>query len=188
MSALIILSHVKDGIDVAARYRLGKKVQEMIKQHHGTTLANQFYARAKELEDPYSGKVQEVAFRYTGAKPQTKKAGILMLADAVEGASHNLEGHTPERIEALVQEIVGNIFIDRQPDDCELTLKDLRAIQDSVTTILLGIFHRRIEYPERMENGSSDKGFPKIVRSGQATGSKSGRGLVDPFGRREPGS
>jgi putative nucleotidyltransferase with HDIG domain len=185
MSALIILSHVKEGIELAQRYRLGRQVQEMIKQHHGTTLVNHFYTRAKELEDPYLYAVREVDFRYMGPKPQTKEAGILMLADAVEAASRNLEEPTPKRIGTLVQQVVENIFVDGQLDDCELTLKDLHAIQKSFTTILLGIFHHRIEYPERMENGGFDKRFPKIVRSGQATGTKSNRGLINLFGPRE---
>ncbi len=185
MSALIILSHVKEGIELAQRYRLGRQVQEMIKQHHGTTLVNHFYTRAKELEDPYLYAVQEADFRYMGPKPQTKEAGILMLADAVEAASRNLEEPTPKRIGTLVQQVVENVFVDGQLDDCELTLKDLHAIQKSFTTILLGIFHHRIEYPERMENGGFDKRFPKIVRSGQATGAKNNRGLVNLFGPRE---
>ena len=177
--------HVKEGIELAQRYRLGRQVQEMIKQHHGTTLVNHFYTRAKELGDPYLYAVQEVDFRYMGPKPQTKEAGILMLADAVEAASRNLEEPTPKRIGTLVQQVVENIFVDGQLDDCELTLKDLHAIQKSFTTILLGIFHHRIEYPERMENGGFDKRFPKIVRSGQATGAKGNRGLINLFGPRE---
>jgi putative nucleotidyltransferase with HDIG domain len=185
MSALIILAHVKEGIDLAVRYRLGKQVQEMIKQHHGTTLVNRFYIRAKEQEDPQVYAVQEIDFRYMGPKPQTKEAGILMLADAVEAASRNLEEPTPKRIETLVQQVVEKIFADGQLDDCELMLKDLRAIQKSFTAILLGIFHHRTEYPERMENGGFDKRFPRIVPSGQATGAKGDRRLINLFGPRE---
>ena len=185
MSALIILSHVKEGIELAERYRLGQQIQEMIKQHHGTTLVNRFYTRAKEMEGPYVNGVQEVDFRYMGPKPQTKEAGILMLADAVEAASRSLEEPTPKRMETLVQQVAEKIFFDGQLDDCELTIKDLHAIQKSFTTILLGIFHHRIEYPERMENGGFDKRFPKIVRSGQATGAKSNRRLISLFGPRE---
>ena len=185
MSALIILSHVKEGIELAARYRLGRQVQEMIKQHHGTTLVNHFYTRAKEQEDPQVYAVQDIDFRYMGPKPQSREAGILMLADAVEAASRNLEEPTPKRIETLVQRVIENIFVDGQLDDCELTLKDLHAIQKSFTTILLGIFHQRIEYPERIENGGFDKRFPRFVRSGQATGAKSNRRLINLFGPRE---
>jgi putative nucleotidyltransferase with HDIG domain len=185
MSALIILSHVKEGIELADKFRLGKKIQEMIKQHHGTTIVNHFYNRAKELEDPQPYAVQEMDFRYMGPKPQTKEAGILMLADAVEAASRTLDNTTPMRIETLVQRVIENIFIDRQLDDCELTLKDLHAIQRSFTTILLGIFHHRVEYPERMQNGGFDKRFPKIVRSGQGAGTKSNRRLISLFGPRE---
>jgi putative nucleotidyltransferase with HDIG domain len=185
MSALIILSHVKEGIELADKFRLGKKIEEMIKQHHGTTIVNHFYNRAKELEDPQLYAVQEIDFRYMGPKPQTKEAGILMLADAVEAASRTLDNTTPRRIETLVQRVIENVFIDGQLDDCELTLKDLHAIQRSFTTILLGIFHHRIQYPERMENGGFDKRFPKVVRSGQGAGKKSNRRLISLFGPRQ---
>lgn len=185
MSAMIILSHVKEGIELAERYRLGQQVQEMIKQHHGTTMVNHFYTKAKELKEPRVYAVQDIDFRYMGPKPQTKEAGILMLADAVEAASRKLEEPTPKRIEALVQQVVENILVDGQLDDCELTLKDLHAIQKSFTTILLGIFHHRIEYPERMENGSFDKRFQRFVRSEQATGTKGNRRLINLFGPRE---
>lgn len=185
MSAMIILSHVKEGVEFAEKFRLGRKLQEMIKQHHGTTLVNQFYSRAKEVEDPKVYAVQETDFRYPGPKPQTKEAGILMLADAVEAASRRLEESTPTRIEALVQSVVETIFVDGQLDDCELTMKDLHAIQQSFVTVLLGIFHHRIDYPERMENGGIDKRFPKIVRPGSAAGKKSDRRLIKLFGPRQ---
>jgi cyclic-di-AMP phosphodiesterase PgpH len=185
MSAMIILSHVKEGVELAERFRLGSKIQEMIRQHHGTTLVNQFYSRAKEMEDLKAYALQEADFRYLGPKPQTKEAGILMLADAVEAASRRLEESTPKRIETLVQSVVETIFVDGQLDECELTMKDLHAIQRSFVTVLLGIFHHRIDYPERMENGGFDKRFPKIVRPGPAKGKKSDRRLIKLFGSRE---
>jgi hypothetical protein len=104
-----------------------------------------------------------------------------MLADAVEAASRTLEEPTPKRIETFVQTIVENIFVDGQLDECELTLKDLHAIQKSFRTILLGIFHHRIEYPERIEDDGTHKKYPKIVANGQKTHRKDNRGLAHLF-------
>lgn len=163
MSALIILSHIKEGVEVAQEYKIGTKITEIIKQHHGTSLVSYFYSKAKEKEEPNLHVINEKDFRYTGPKPQTKEAGIIMLADAVEAASRTLEDPTPKRLENHVQNIIENIFLDGQLDDCELTLKDLHAIQKSFITILIGIFHHRIEYPERTMNGNIDKKLPKTA-------------------------
>lgn len=181
MSALIILSHVKEGVELAEKYRLGRKIIDIIRQHHGTSLVSFFYNRAKEQEDPELFMIDEKDFRYGGPKPQTKEAGIIMLADAVEAASRTLEDPTPKRIETFVQTIVENIFVDGQLDECELTLKDLHAIQKSFRTILLGIFHRRIEYPEKTEDEGPHKKYPKIVANGQKTHKKDNRGLTHLF-------
>jgi hypothetical protein len=181
MSALIILSHVKEGIEMARQYRLGRKIADMIGQHHGTSLVSYFYNRAKELEDPKLHIIEEKDFRYAGPKPQTKEAGIIMLADSVEAASRILDDPTPKRIETHVQEIVEKIFLDGQLDECELTLKDLHAIQKSFVAILIGIFHHRIEYPERTFHDDTDKGLTKIAGNGQKDGQKDHRRLVNIF-------
>ncbi|MBA4417913.1 MAG: hypothetical protein C0392_08390 [Syntrophus sp. (in: bacteria)] len=167
MSALVILSHIKEGVELAEEYKLGKKITDMIRQHHGTSLVTYFYNRAKELEDPKLHLVEDKDFRYGGPKPQTKEAGILMLADVVEAASRILEEPTPKRIETHVQNMVKHIFLDGQLDECELTLKDLHAIQKSFITILIGIFHQRIEYPERIPHDSNDKRFSKVAEGEQ---------------------
>ena len=168
MSALIILSHVKEGIELAEKYKLGKKITDTVRQHHGTSLVHYFYKRAKELEDPKLHLVDEKEFRYAGPRPQTKEAGILMLADAVEAASRILAEPTPKRIETHVQNIIEQIFLDGQLDECELTLKDLHAIQKSFIAILIGTFHHRIQYPERTtSHDGTDKRYPKTVEDGQ---------------------
>ena len=172
MSALIILSHVKEGVELAEKYKLGQRITEVIQQHHGTSMVSYFFNRAKELEDPKLHLVNEKDFRYTGPKPQTKEAGILMLADAVEAASRILEEPTPKRIETHVQNVVEHIFLDGQLDECELTLKDLHAIRKSFIAILIGIFHHRIQYPERTSHDGADKRFPKIVENGQKANTK----------------
>ena len=147
MSSLILLSHVKDGLELARENHLGGRIAHIIQQHHGTSLITYFYQKAKEQENPEMGALNEADFRYPGPKPQTKEAGIVMLADAVEAASHTLTEPTPARIKSLVQRIINNIFSDGQLEECELTLKDLHNIEESFTRILTGIFHQRIEYP-----------------------------------------
>jgi hypothetical protein len=181
MSSLIILSHVKEGVELAEKYRLGKKIYEIIRQHHGTSLVSYFYKRAKDMEDPDLSLTDEKAFRYAGPKPQTREAGIVMLADSVEAASRTLDDPTPKRIETHVQNIIEQIFLDGQLDECELTLKDLHAIQRSFITILMGIFHQRIEYPERNEDDGAYKKFPRLVEAGQKTAKKGNRRLTRLF-------
>ncbi|HNQ45605.1 MAG TPA: HDIG domain-containing protein [Syntrophorhabdus sp.] len=181
MSALIILSHVKEGIEMARQYRLGKKITDMIGQHHGTSLVTYFYNRAKELEDPRMHVTEEKDFRYAGPKPQTKEAGIIMLADSVEASSRLLDDPTPKRIETHVQEVIEKIFLDGQLDECELTLKDLHAIQKSFIAILIGIFHHRIEYPERTLHEGTDKRVTKVSGNGQKNGQKDNRKFTSIF-------
>jgi cyclic-di-AMP phosphodiesterase PgpH len=181
MSSLIILSHVREGVELAEKYRLGKKMYEIIRQHHGTSLVSFFYQRAKNIEDPELFSAEEKDFRYSGPKPQTKEAGIVMLADAVEAASRTLDDPTPKRIETHVQNIVEQIFLDGQLDECELTLKDLHAIQKSFMTILIGIFHQRIGYPERVQNGNVNKEFPKLVEAGPEAAKKDNKRVTRLF-------
>lgn len=147
MSSLILISHVKDGVELARENHLGDKITNIIQQHHGTSLITYFYQKAKEKENPEMSPINEEDFRYPGPKPQTKEAGIVMLADAVEAASRTLTDPTPARIKSLVQRIINNIFLDGQLEECELTLKDLHNIEESFTRILTGIFHQRIDYP-----------------------------------------
>jgi putative nucleotidyltransferase with HDIG domain len=182
MSSLIILSHVKEGVELAEKYRLGRRIYEIIREHHGTSLVSYFYQRAKDMEDPDLALTDEKVYRYSGPRPQTKEAGIVMLADAVEAASRTLEDPTPKRIETHVQNIIEQIFVDRQLDECELTLKDLHAIQKSFITILIGIFHQRIEYPERTEDDGTYQEYPKLVEAGSKTAKKHSRRLTGLFG------
>jgi len=147
MSSLILISHVKDGLELARENRLGPRVAHIIQQHHGTSLISYFYQKAKEKENPEMESLNEEDFRYPGPKPQTKEAGIVMLADAAEAASRTLSEPTPARIAGLVQRITNSIFLDGQLEECELTLKDLQKIQESFSRILAAFFHQRIDYP-----------------------------------------
>lgn len=147
MSSLILASHVKDGVEMARENRTGERIIHIIQQHHGTSLITYFYQKAKGRENPDMDSIDERDFRYPGPKPQTKEAGIVMLADAVEAASRTLTDPTPSRIKGLVQRIINSIFVDGQLEECELTLKDLQKIEESFSLILNAIFHRRVDYP-----------------------------------------
>ena len=148
MSALILMAHVKDGVEMARESRLGKALTDIIRQHHGTSLMKFFYDRAKSKADPEVEQIDERDYRYHGPKPQTREAALIMLADAIEAASRTLTDPTPARIQGMVQKIINNIFIDGQLDECELTLKDINNIAKSFKLVLGGIFHYRVDYPE----------------------------------------
>ena len=157
MSSLILISHVKDGVALAKENHLGQKIIDIIQQHHGTNLISYFYQKAKEKQNPGVQEINEKDYRYPGPKPQTKEAGIVMLADAVEAASRTLSDPTPSRIKGLTQQIINKIFTDGQLDECELTLKDLHQIGNSFDRILNAIFHQRIGYPSTEEAGKKKK-------------------------------
>jgi len=148
MSALILTSHVKDGVDLAREHKLGAKLVDIIQQHHGTTLIKFFYDRAKAQAKPGMQQIDERDYRYHGPKPQTREAALIMLADAVEAASRTLADPTPARIQGMVKKLINNIFIDGQLDECDLTLKDLNLIAKSFNRIMAGSFHHRVDYPE----------------------------------------
>ena len=148
MSALILISHVKEGVELAKAHHLGQPIIDIIRQSHGTGLITYFYQKAKNLSTHEGKGVDEREFRYPGPKPQTREAGLVLLADHVEAASRTLADPTPARIQGMVQKIINNIFIDGQLDECELTLKNLHEIAKSFNQILVGIYHQRIDYPE----------------------------------------
>jgi cyclic-di-AMP phosphodiesterase PgpH len=152
MSKRILAAHVKDGVAMANENRLGQDIVDTIRQSHGTSLMSYFYQRA--LQQKGEGSVEDSDFRYPGPKPQTREAGLVMLADVSEAASRTLDNPTPSRIQGLVQKLINGIFSDGQLDECELTLKDLHRIAKSFNQILNGIHHHRIEYPEKTTNGN----------------------------------
>ncbi|MEN2995203.1 MAG: HDIG domain-containing metalloprotein [Thermodesulfovibrio sp.] len=145
LSSMIIIAHVKDGVELAEEFNLPEIVKDVIQQHHGTKLVTYFYQKAlKEMDTP----PLEQDYRYPGPKPQTKLAALIMLADAVEAAARTLDDPTPARISNLIDKIIKNIFLDGQLDECEITLKDLSEIKKKFEYTLTGIFHRRVSYPE----------------------------------------
>ncbi|MBI1191048.1 MAG: HDIG domain-containing protein [Tepidisphaera sp.] len=150
MSLLIIVGHVKDGMELAREFNLPAKLQHFIEAHHGTTLVEFFYHRAKKKaegeEEP--NVPDEFEYRYPGPKPRIKEVAILMIADAVESAARAMNDPTPTRIDALVRSIANKRLMDGQFDDCEITLKDLSRIVDSVSRTVASMHHGRISYPE----------------------------------------
>jgi cyclic-di-AMP phosphodiesterase PgpH len=160
MSSLILISHVKDGVDLARKYNLGEGIAEIIRQHHGTNMIAYFFHKAKtQAANPNQVKMED--YRYPGPRPQTKEAGLVLLADQVEAASRTLSDPTPARIQGLVQKIINNVFADGQLDECELTLKDLHHIARSFNKILSGIFHQRISYPQGVDKKKSHEDLDK---------------------------
>lgn len=147
MSALIISSHVKEGIELARRHKLPKVIRDSILQHHGTSLVSFFFEKAVE-QDPHK-QVQEKDFRYPGPRPQSKEIAVIMLADSVEAASRSLATSSPRLLRELVKKIIRDKFLSSQLDQCDLTLRDLDEIVEGFMPVLQGIFHTRIEYPNR---------------------------------------
>lgn len=145
LSTLIITSHVKDGLELAAEYKLPGAIRDIITQHHGTTLVRYFYVMAKNNENE---EVEEASYRYEGPKPNTKESAIVMLADSVEAAVRSMSSPTSADIEKMVNKIVQEKVDDGQLNESDLTLKDIEKTKQSFLKVLEGIFHNRIEYPE----------------------------------------
>jgi putative nucleotidyltransferase with HDIG domain len=157
MSSLVIISHVKDGWELAKKYKLGRSITDIIQQHHGTRLAVYFYEKAKKDNNPSSSPILESDFRYHGPKPQTKEAGLVLLGDTIEASSRTLKDPTPSRIKTLVEKRIREVIDDGQLDTSELTFSDLNKIAESFTRILNGIFHHRIEYSELSDEEETEK-------------------------------
>jgi putative nucleotidyltransferase with HDIG domain len=155
MSTLVIIAHVKDGIEIARKHRLPQRIVDMIEQHHGTTLVEFFYRRAtkqqqeEQHDDETPTVVDEADYRYPGPKPQSPEAAVMMLADAVESASRALREPAPSRIENLVREIAKKKFDDGQFEECNITIQQLHTIQESLIKSLNATYHARVKYPEQ---------------------------------------
>jgi len=147
MSSLILIAHVKEGVALARRHKLDRRIVEVIEQHHGTGLISYFYDRA-ERSLQLNFNLLEKEFRYPGPKPRNREAAIVMLADAVEAASVALERRTPVRLEALVRNIIRERFTDGQLDECDLTMTHLKKIENAFIRILSARYHTRVKYPE----------------------------------------
>lgn len=163
MSLLVIVGHVKDGLEMAREFGLPRRLHAFIEGHHGTTLVEYFYDRAKKqaqskAEDAGETRPElpaEIEYRYPGPKPQTREVAILMIADAIESATRSMSEPTPSRIESLVHAIAKKRLEDGQFDECGLTLKDLHTIEESVAKSVTAIYHGRISYPGGSLTGTS---------------------------------
>ena len=165
MSLLVIVGHVKDGLELAREFALPRSLHHYIEAHHGTTLVEYFYHRAKqkaaddaeaarERKREHEGRdvesasePSEMEYRYPGPKPRTKECAILMLADAVESATRTMADPTPARIDQLVRRLAQKRLADGQFDDCDLTLRELDAVGDSISKTVASIYHGRVAYP-----------------------------------------
>lgn len=182
MSALIIKAHVKDGIDMGLENRLPRILIDMIQQHHGTTLIEYFYEKAKR-EAEEGDTVEESNFRYSGPKPQSKEAGILLLADHIEATSRTLDDPTPAKLQGLVQKIINKAFASGELDESGLTLKDLHLSAKCFVRVLTGIYHRRVKYPESAEKIAKEKKLRQEAVVAQNVSSKEQNAGKDPSDR-----
>lgn len=144
LSSLVITSHVKDGVELARKYKIPEEIINLIEEHHGTSLVKYFYSKALKSDDL----CEEDSYRYPGPKPQTKESAILMLSDSVEAAVRSLHEPSDENIEAMVHNIIDDRLKDGQLSESNLTLKDIKTLEKSFLSSLNGIFHHRIEYPD----------------------------------------
>lgn len=152
MSTLIIIGHVKDGVDLARQHHLPQSLVDFIEQHHGTTLVEYFFneaTKAAKDQPDHKTDAEESSFRYPGPKPQSREAGVMMLADAVESASRTLSDPTPKRIENLVRELTMKRLLDGQFEESSLTLSEIHSVEESLIKSLIGIYHGRVKYPEQ---------------------------------------
>jgi len=149
MSLLVIVGHVKDGVELAREHNLPRSLHHYIESHHGTTLVEYFYHQARQKADEAEqDQPSEIEYRYPGPKPHTREAAILMLCDAVESATRAMPEPTPSRIETLVHKLATKRLMDGQFDECDLTLSDLHTIESSLTKGLISMHHARVAYPE----------------------------------------
>ena len=177
LSAIVLASHVKEGVEKAQELRLPPQVIELIAQHHGTSLMRYFYHQSLTQQasvilgqplslvssNPLPNLLLERQFRYPGPKPQTREAAILMIADSVEAASRTLDNPTPTRVQDFVEHIIEGIRLDdEQLDECDLTLRDLATIKKTLVRTLAGTLHVRIEYPKAKPLAAKSSPAPKI--------------------------
>ena len=149
MSSLIITSHVRDGVTLGRHYRLPRAILDIIQQHHGSTLVEFFYRAA--LDRANGQQVEEQLFRYPGPRPQTREAGIVLVADGLEAASRTLEEPTSARLTKLAKDITMRKLLDGQFDESGLTFRDLRTMRESFVKVLVSMFHARVPYPKAPE-------------------------------------
>ena len=157
MSQIIIANHIKDGIELAIRYKLPPAIKNIIEQHHGTSVISFFYEKAVLAKDQNDSDPLKDDFRYPGPKPNFKESGILMLADSVEAAVRSLIKPNLTKIENLLDTIFNDKIKDKQLSECPLTLSEIEVIKATFLTVFKGIYHNRVNYQEELEALSKTK-------------------------------
>jgi putative nucleotidyltransferase with HDIG domain len=168
MSALVIQSHVKEGIEMAREAKLPLPIIQGIATHHGTKLIRYFFHKAEDLAAPGREEVRESDYRYPGPKPHTKELGILLLADAVEAAARTIDQPTPSRIQAMIKKIFDDALEDGQLDDSELTFSELDKVASAFLWVLTNMYHHRIDYPGFDFNRRNQPSAPSSVQLGSS--------------------
>lgn len=171
MSLIVILGHVKDGVEMAREYGLPPALRHFIAEHHGTTLVEYFYHAANKARRPGDPEIPDSDYRYPGPKPHTREIAIVMLCDGVEGAVRAMSEPTPARIESVVVELIRRRLVDGQLDECDLTFHELGIVEKSLVKSLCALYHSRITYPDSEEPDDRDK---------SRSGDKSEKGRAGP--------
>jgi membrane-associated HD superfamily phosphohydrolase len=169
MSAIILSSHVKAGLEMAEKNNLPKIIRDFIPEHHGRNLMSFFYNKAKQGKDEKDLNIDD--YRYPGPSPQSKETAIVMLADTVEAATKTLKNPTAGRLRKMVEELVEKRFLEGELDNSDLTMRDLKGIIDGFMSVLSGIYHKRIEYPNDDENKKNNVKKEPVVQN-QENGSQ----------------
>jgi len=167
-SAQVIINHVRDGATLAVQHKIPRAVADHIFMHHGTGLIHYFHEKAKK-EAAEGEVVDESLFRYPGPKPDSREAGVIMLADKVEAACRTIREPSEARLRAMIQQIVNSVMSDGQLERCPLTLRELYTIADAFTTVLIGIHHQRIEYPATAGISAGRGKYVPVPRQGTIT-------------------
>jgi putative nucleotidyltransferase with HDIG domain len=170
MSLLVIVGHVKDGLELAQEYNLPKVLRHFIESHHGTSLVEYFFHAARERAADEGEEVAEFSYRYPGPKPRTREAAILLICDGIESATRAMSDPTPSRIEALVRRMSRARLQDGQLDDSDLTFRELRTIEDAIIKSLCAIYHSRIAYPGGREEREKDRDREPRTATATASG------------------
>ncbi len=165
MSRTLLVAHVKDGVEMGMKHKLGKPIIDGIVQHHGTTLISFFYNKALDQKGEEDPDFSEDEFRYPGPKPQFREAALCMLADSIEAAARSLDEPTPARLQNIVKNIIQRKFVDGQLDECQLTLKDISKVEAAFIRILLGIYHQRVDYPRSAGGGLGDIAYKSNIQN-----------------------
>ena len=181
LSALIITSHVRDGVELAREYKLPEPVIDFIRQHHGTTMAGYFFRKAESMG--LGPNLHPEDFHYPGPVPQSREVAAVMLADACEAVVRSVKDPTPARVDAAVRKVIQDRLLEGQLDQCDLTLRDLNVMAETFTRMLTGMFHMRVDYQEGLRALAERAGAGAAAPAGGAAIP----GAAAPPDTREPG-